>query len=62
MGEALPEDPVWSWRPRLIRHLYPNQPFDAAAREQARDLYQVDARRFDTVLGRFRSTRGVQTQ
>jgi DNA-binding CsgD family transcriptional regulator len=59
MDDALPADPVRGWRPRLIRHLYPNQPFDAAAREQARDLetgyVDVSTVRNVSFAGRFRT-------
>jgi DNA-binding CsgD family transcriptional regulator len=59
MSDALPEDPVRGWRSRLIRHLYPNPPFDAAAREQARDLeagyVDVSTVRNVSFAGRFRT-------
>ncbi len=33
-----PRDPAKGWRPRVIRHLHPTPPLDAAAREQADKL------------------------
>ncbi|TAN70187.1 MAG: LuxR family transcriptional regulator [Methylobacter sp.] len=37
-----PDDPAKGWRPRVIRHLHPAPPLDAAAREQADKLERGD--------------------
>lgn len=38
LGDAFPEDPVKGWRAPVVRYLYPTQPLDDAAKEQAKNL------------------------
>lgn len=38
MGEPVPGDPVFGWRPRFVYYLHPTRPLDEATREQIQRL------------------------
>ncbi len=61
LGDAFPEDPVKGRRAPVVRYLYPTQPLDDAAKEQAKNLHRgvADETTVANVAGagRFRANR-----